>query len=107
MKTILHRIEGTENNYIEAKLIDDLGGYNMWNGGNDRRGYYTTIRRVERKNGLYSFTLFDGRKFFLKEVKRKSKKAESEAEQIMNDNYMDWIKAVYPDIKISTGCTII
>lgn len=100
MKTILHRIEGTENNFVEVKLIYDLGGHNVWTYEEDKRGYYATVRRVERKNGMYSFTLFDGRKIFLKEVKRKSKKAEAEAEQIMNDNYMNWIKAVYPDVKI-------
>lgn len=107
MKTILHSIEGTENEYIETKLFYDLGGYNYFTYKTDRRGYYASVKRVSRSNGMHSSALFDGRKILLKEVKRQSKKAEAEAEQIMMDNYEKWMKVVYPDVNVSTGCTII
>ena len=107
IKRISHRVEGTDHTFIDAEFDYYLGGYNLWTHEEDKRGYYAFIRRVERKGNMCSFTFFDGRKFLLKEVKRKSKKAEAEAEKIFNENYMKYIKMVYPTTEISSGCTII
>ena len=106
MKRIMHRIKGKENTYIEAALVYDLGGHNVWTSRVDRRGYYMTIRRVERENGFERFALFDGKKVLVKEVRRKSKKAEAEAEKWMTENYETWFAIVFPDVEYSSGATI-
>lgn len=102
----MFRIEGTENEFVKAQLGYDLGGENVWTLKVDRRGYYVYVRRVKRERGFESFELHDGRKFLLKEVKRQSKKAEAEAEAKFNEVYMDLIRRVYPNLVLSTGCTI-
>jgi hypothetical protein len=99
MRTIEHRVKGTENDWLVAQLDYLLGGVK-------KRGYYVYIRRITRSNGMYSYDLMSGRKILLKEVKRQSKKAEAEAEQIMNDNYRRYFEMVYPGVEYSEGCTI-
>jgi hypothetical protein len=106
MRTIEHRVKGTENDWLVAQLDYLLGGYNVWTYKEEKRGYYVYIRRITRSNGMYSYDLMSGRKILVKEVKRQSKKAEAEAEQIMNDNYRRYFEMVYPGVEYSEGCTI-
>lgn len=64
---------------VKVSVGYELGGWGMLNGEYSRRGYYVYVQPVTRRDGMESFTLFDGFKMLLKEVKRQSKKAESEA----------------------------
>lgn len=106
IKTMMFRIEGTENEFVKVQFDYALGGENMLTYKVDRRGYYAYVRRVKRERGFESFMLHDGRKFLLKEVKRQSKRAEVEAEAKFNEVYMDLIRRTYPNLVLSTGCTI-
>lgn len=100
IKTITYHIKNTENKFIKAELGYQLGGENVWTYNKERRGYYAYIRRVKRERGFESFMLADGRKFLLKEVTRKTKKAEAEAEAKFDEIHMDLIKRVYPDVEL-------
>lgn len=106
IKTIMHRIEGTDNEFVKAELVYDLGGVNVWTYKVDPRGYWVLIRRVKKERGFESFVLYDGRKILLTETSRQSKKAEAEAEARFNAEYLEMIRRVYPNVKLSTGCTI-
>ena len=73
------KIEGTENKYLKFEMFYEKGGMNYWNGGNDKRGYYLSVRIVERKDegrGFISesFMMFSGIKKLLMEVTRQNKK---------------------------------
>ena len=106
IKTIMHRIEGTDNEFVKAELVYDLGGENVWTYKVDPRGYWAIIRRVKRERGFESFVLNDGRRILLKETARQSRKAEAEAEARFNAEHLEMIQRVYPNVKLSTGCTI-
>ena len=34
---------GNENEFIEVSMYYSLGGYNVWTGDNDRRGYWLSV----------------------------------------------------------------
>lgn len=71
-----------------------LGGYNYWNGSTNQRGYYLYITPVEIKErdhgNIVSKMLGKGLKILLKEVTRKSVKAEREAE-ILAEEKMQYL----------------
>lgn len=75
-----------ENVFVKVEVYYNLGGINYFTYEVEPRGYYLSVSPVERVNrGGYimeSCAAFSGYKTLLKEVKRKSKKAEAEAEQI-------------------------
>lgn len=58
----------------------------------DKKGYYLSIQpihREEKEGRVYTeFMGFSGYKYFLLEVARKSKKAENQAKDIINNNYI-------------------
>ena len=73
------KIEGTENKYLKFEVFYEKGGMNYWNGTTDKRGYYGSVRIVERKDEgrgyiSESFMMFSGTKKLLMEVGRKSEK---------------------------------
>lgn len=106
IKTIRHRIEGTDCMFAQAELYYDLGGPNVWYGTDEPRGYWISVRKVKRQSGFVSYELHDGTRYFLKEVKRRTKKADAEVETYFNENYMRLINRTYPDVTLSSGCTI-
>lgn len=79
----------TENVFVKVEVYYNLGGMNCFTCKEERRGYYVSVSPVERVNrGGYiteTCAAYSGYKVLLKEVKRKSKKAEMEAEQIAAD----------------------
>lgn len=79
----------TENVFVKVETYYSLGGMNYFTYKVEPRGYYLSVTPVERVNrGSYiteSYAALSGYKMLLKEVKRKSKKAEAEAEQIAAD----------------------
>lgn len=80
-------------NCIRVRMDYDLGGYNYFEHTPKPRGYYLYVTPMERhvKDGFVTecFTAFKGYKMLIKEVKRKSAKAEKEAlalaEALKND----------------------
>lgn len=79
---------------IKISVGYELGGYNNWNGQTNARGYYIYVQPVERKdNGGWfseSYVLFDGYKFCVEQVGRKSQKVADKVEQHANENARLW-----------------
>ena len=77
--------------HLKIETRYDLGGPNWAYGGTTKRGYYLSVMPVTRENRggymLESYTAFTGSKQLLKEVSRKSAKAEATAEDIAK-NYL-------------------
>ena len=73
----------SKTTHIKVEVYYSLGGMNYFTYKTERRGYYLSVCPVtiEERDGWRSegFTLFTGTKWLLKEVKRKSAKAETEA----------------------------
>ena len=72
-----------ENKYLRVSLYYDLGGMNYFTYEVDKRGYYVSVRIVERANGWESYTMFDGYKQLVVECKRQSKRHENDAVALM------------------------
>lgn len=72
--------------HIKIEVYYNLGGYNVFSYRNEPRGYYLSVTPVTRENcGSYTtetVTAFSGVKQLIKEVSRKSAKAEASAEKI-------------------------
>ena len=72
--------------HLKIETFYSLGGYNVFAGKSENRGYYLSVSPVERFErdgiGFESYTAFAGVKLLLLEVSRKGKKAEAEAEKI-------------------------
>ena len=86
------KIEGTENKYFKFEVDYEKGGMNYWNGGNDKRGYYLSVRIVERKDegrGFISesFMMFGGTKKLLMEVNRQSEKKYNECVELSKNSF--------------------
>lgn len=78
---------GKHITHIKVETHYDLGGINFATYKTKPRGYYISVLPVERSTTSYgvtmeSYTAFSGYCDVLKTVTRKSKKAETEAEQI-------------------------
>lgn len=72
--------------HLKVELNYQLGGTNMFTYKREPRGYYLSavpVERMEREGGVMmeGFIAFTGTKVLVKEVSRKSAKAEREAEQ--------------------------
>lgn len=69
-----------EGYYMRIQFYYDLGGYNHFNGSNERRGYYVSARPIKKSDRFVTQNMFSGAKKFLgEEVTRKSKKAHKTA----------------------------
>lgn len=84
MKKYIPVKENEYTTHIKIELRYDPGGPNFAYGGMNKRGYYIHVSPVKRetRNGytLESFVAFTGYKQLVKEVTRKSAKAEAQAE---------------------------
>ena len=82
------RIEQGENKYLQVEICYDKGSYST------KRGYYIYIYpfEIEKIGGcdFISRDILAGRYRLLKEVNRKSKKAEQEAETIAREHYPEY-----------------
>ena len=69
--------------HLKVELTYNLGGFNVFTCKQEARGYYLSVCPVKRERDEYgvmeSFVAFSGTKLLVKEVKRKSQKAEQEA----------------------------
>jgi hypothetical protein len=84
------RISRGNNKYIGVEMVYSLGNY----GG--KRGYYLSVYPFEIEIiGGYEMIVRDilaGKKYILKEVSRKSKKAEAEAEVMAIEKFNELAK---------------
>lgn len=100
MRKMRSRIEGTDNEWLEAYLF-----YKK-----ERRPYpyFISVNKLTIERGFVSFCLYDGKCFALPvECNRKSKKKDDEALKYMNENYERLLSSAFPDVEVSTGVTIL
>ena len=84
------KIEGTEDKYLKFEVFYEKGGMNYFNGQTEKRGYYGSVRVVERKDEgrgyiSESFMMFSGTKVLLLEVGRKNDKKYQESIELFKD----------------------
>lgn len=88
----------SENVFLKVEVYYSLGGMNYFTYKSEPRGYYLSVTPIERidRGGYFVETqsAFSGYKTILKEVKRKSKKAETEAEQLAAELMQSIVNAV-------------
>lgn len=95
MKKIIYLDKPTEDaNALVIEVYYDKGGINYFTYKVERRGYYLSVCPVLKSDGLISYTSFSGTKLLLKEVARKSAKAEAEAEEIAKGKVADLVASV-------------
>ena len=89
MKKYIELKENAKATHICVEMRYNLGGFNCFTYTQEKRGYYLHVTPVKResRNGytMESFTAFSGYKQLLKEVTRKSAKAEAAAEAAAAD----------------------
>lgn len=86
-------IEGSDKE-LKIEVYYDKGGMNYFNGKSEPRGYWLSMRQVERdrrENGVVieSYGMFSGAKTFLKEVKRFSQKTYEDAVILAEEKMAD------------------
>lgn len=79
---------------LKVEVYYSLGGMNYFTYRQEGRGYYLSVTPVERGNGFEGFMAFSGIKKLLREVKRKSAKAEAEAESMVEQEKQELIDYV-------------
>lgn len=95
MKKIIYLDKPTEDaNALIIEVYYDKGGINYFTYKVERRAYYLSVCPVLQADGLVSYTSFSGTKLLLKEVSRKSAKAEAEAEEIAKGKVADLVASV-------------
>ena len=84
--------------HLRIELYYNLGGFNCFTYKEEPRGYYISVTPVERANmsgySTETVTAFSGIKQCVKQVTRKSAKAEAEAEKLavdVMDNLVDYV----------------
>ena len=92
------KINGGKVTHLKVETYYSLGGMNYFNYKTERRGYYLSVVPVERmdKGGyiMEGYVMCLGIKDCIKEVQRKSKKAETEAEKLATERMKDLIDYV-------------
>lgn len=90
--------------HLTAEVYYDLGGMNYFTYKVEPRGYYMSMTPVEKVDrGGYvteSYTAFTGKKTLIKEVKRKSAKAENEANAFFKEHLERYIHAWFPHVEV-------
>lgn len=89
MITKYFNVKGSETKKVKVKTYYSLGGANYFNYSQEARGYYVAVSLVDRvvRSGCVteSFSMMDGYKLLLREVKRASKKSEQISDEIAMD----------------------
>ena len=85
---------GQRENYLKVELYYSKGGMNYFTYRNEPRGYYISATPVERNGIMEGFTAFTGIRKLVREVSRKSEKAEREAEATFETEAKELIEYV-------------
>lgn len=98
-------IDNSDVTHLKAELLYDLGGYNMFTGKYECRGYYMSVRPVKRRDngGCFteSFKLPSGKKQCILEVARQSTKKMDEAVDCFISNIGDFIVNHFSEFKVN------
>lgn len=75
-KTLRYTItrENSDNNVLDVSIFYDKGGYNYYNGGVNRRGFYVSATPKTKDGNSIRVVMFEGLKMFLLETGRFSQK---------------------------------
>jgi hypothetical protein len=88
---LANKIYLDDGSWLKVTIIYSLGGWQS------KRGYYLSVIRQEKSNvsGCVQTNIFDpaNKTILLKEVTRKSKKAEIEAENIAREKFSQYMTA--------------
>ena len=100
------QIGNTKTTHIKVEIYYSLGGYNYFTYRQEKRGYYISVSPVERREYAPGYimegtTCFTGYKALLKEVTRKSAKAEKEAEAAAPQLREELIRRVMAENKLT------
>lgn len=79
--------------HLKAEVYYNKGGHNVFNGKQEKRGYYISVSPVKRERGCESYTAWTGLKQCVIEVKRASSKKANEADEYFETHIEDFIKA--------------
>ncbi len=86
-----NKIYLSDGSWLKVSVVYSLGGWQS------KRGYYLSVIRQEKSivSGCVQTNIFDpaNKTILLKEVTRKSKKAEQEAESIAREKFPQYITA--------------
>lgn len=94
LRTERFPIGGSDNRFIECRLIYRLGGMNMFTYNTEPRGYWLSATPVVVERGFVTECPMDGLRMLLKEVSRASKKAEADASAAMDTVMRDMVRKV-------------
>ena len=83
-----------KNTFLKCELYYSLGGYNYFTYKQEPRGYYLSVAPVEKSGIMESYVAFSGIKKLMVEVKRKSKKKESEAVEMIEKSLPELVDVV-------------
>ena len=91
--------------HLKVDMSYSLGGMNLFTYKNERRGYYLYVTPVERRSCgdgvmMEGFVAFSGTKLLLKEVTRKSAKAEQEAKRMVDQYLPELMNAVLKENRL-------
>ena len=91
--------------HIKTEVYYSKGAYNGFTSNQEKRGYYLSILPVECTGYSERYEAFMGFKLLLKEVTRKSKKAEQAAEQAAEQCEMFYVNILLDnlDLKLKEG----
>lgn len=90
-------------NQVTVEITYSLGGMNYFTGKNEKRGYYFSITPEKVERGFRSYTSFTGTKTCLVEVKRKSKKAEAEADSMFDEAFNRYVNLWCDKYNVTLG----
>lgn len=91
----------TNCTHIKVEMYYSLGGWNVFTNKKEHRGYYISISPVCKNGVMESYVAFSGSKVLLKEVERKTKKAQAEAEKMYHESKTYWINTICPDYELA------
>lgn len=86
--------------HLKAEVYYNKGGHNVFNGKQEKRGYYISVSPVKIEGGWESYTAFTGLKQCVIEVKRASSKKANEADAIFKEHIASFIKAHFSSFDV-------
>lgn len=86
---------GKEREFIEVEVYYDKGGRNIFSGRSEPRGFWISVSRITKKGFFVKRQLFEGKRYFILEVKRYSDKSMNKAIDMAEEVYPKMVENVY------------
>lgn len=90
----------TSCTHLQAEVYYSLGGYNVFTGREEPRGYYLSVSPVTKSGCMVSYAAFSGSKKCVLKCERQSKKRFEEAKEIYKEWIMDMADKLFPDLYV-------